>query len=89
MQRMAAAVMILIFGLVVVALVGDLVWTGQQVAAARVTSIDQTSRLEVLELLGSPAVAKVYLLQMQALQSIDQRRIAALEATVASLKIHM
>jgi len=77
---------VLTIGVVVMAIAGYMVWTGQQVGGMRVLSADHARRLDVLEQAGSPAVAQVRMLQMQALQSIEQRRIDALQATHTMLK---
>jgi hypothetical protein len=46
---------------------------------------DNDRRLDILERVGSPAVAEIRVLQMRAMQSVVQRRIDALEVALKTL----
>jgi hypothetical protein len=76
---------ILVIAVVIMAIIGDMVWTEQRVGAALAIIADDARRLDMLERLGSPAVAEIRSLQMQALLSAEQRRIDALEVLHNSL----
>ena len=58
---------------VVLAITGQAVWVGVQVSAIRATLDTDVYRLDILERLGSPAVGEIRMLQMRALQSVEQR----------------
>lgn len=71
---------------VVLAITGQALWVGMQVSAIRATLDTDVYRLDILERLGSPAVGEIRMLQMRALQSVEQRRVDAVEATCGGLK---
>jgi hypothetical protein len=77
---------ILMIGLLALAIVGQALWNGHQIGSMRARVDNNERRVELLERVGSPAVGEVRVLQMRALQSVDQRRIDALEAVVAALR---
>jgi hypothetical protein len=70
----------------IVMTIGWAVWTARMVDRMRMMVVENAQRLDVLERVGSPAVAEIRVLQMRAIESVVRRRIDALELAVIGLK---
>jgi hypothetical protein len=71
---------------VVVLIFACTIWTDCIHGGMHSMMADNERRLDILERVGSPAVAEIRVLQMRAMQSVAQRRIDALEVTLKTLK---